>query len=147
VEEVKDQEHPLLDKEGARGSNAMGRFTRSIKILAKTEHPVFVRMREANSPIPVDPRAFFPWAEAQVKPARYRLMSVFRDLVSSERYSREIVALEAHYHDLAGSITRPMPQTSVDGARRNLEKIEQQRQERQAQNEKPNRVRVGASRV
>lgn len=108
----------------------MGRFHRKIKVLAQTEHPVFVRMRDTETPIPVDPRVFFPWAEVQPKPGRYKLMATFREFVMSRRYSKAIMADGACYHDLEGNVTRPMPPPSIEGARRNLEEIERQKIDR-----------------
>lgn len=111
----------------------MGRFRQWGSMLARaTAHPVFARMRETGEPIPVDPRVFYPWAEEQPKPDRYKLMSVFRNFTMSERYSRAVAAVGAHYHDFAGNPTRPMPAHSVESALANLENIERWRAERLA---------------
>ncbi len=110
----------------------MGRFHRNIRRLVQTEHPVFALMREMDKPVPVDPRVFYPWAESQPKPGRYKLMALFREFTMSERYSKAVMAEGAHYHDLNGNVTRPMPPTSADSARANLEEIERRRAERLA---------------
>jgi len=112
------------------GAIEMGRFHRKIRILAKTEWPVFVRMHETDNPIPVDPRSFYPWALAQPKPERYRLFAVFREFVMSERYSRTVMAEGAYYHSLDGVVTRPVPDVSIKNARRNIENIDQFRASR-----------------
>jgi len=103
----------------------MGRFRQWGSILAQaTGKPVFVNMHDSGVPTPVDPRVFYPWAEAQPKPDSYKLMGLFRKFIMSERYSRTIIADGAQYHDLDGNPTRPMPLTSIDGATRNLANIE-----------------------
>lgn len=106
----------------------MGRFRRWGSILAKaTDHPVFVQMHASGVPTPVDPRLFFPWATSQPKSERYKLMGLFRRFVMSERYSQAIISEGAHYHDLAGNVTRPVPVISIEYAQRNLAVIAQMR--------------------
>jgi len=102
----------------------MGRFRRWGSILAQaTGKSVFVQMHETGVPIPVDPRVYFRWAEAQEKPGRYRLMAFFRTFTLSERYSKAVMADGANYHDLDGNVTRPVGPASVESARKNLEII------------------------
>ncbi len=109
----------------------MGRFKRWSLMLAKaTSHPVFVQMRQTQVPVLVDPRVFYPWAEAQPKPLSYKLMGLFRAFTMSERYSRAIMSEGAHYHDLEGVVTRTVTEISIESARRNIETIEQRRRDR-----------------
>lgn len=109
----------------------MGRFRRWGSILAQaTEKPVFVQMHNTLVPIPVDPRVFYPWAEAQPKPLSYKLMGLFRTFTMSERYSRVVAEPGAQYHDLDGIVTRAVPIVSVQSAQKNLADIQQMRASR-----------------
>ena len=110
----------------------MGRFRKwGLALARKTEHPVFVRMHETGVPVPVDPRVFFRWAEAQPKPDRYKLMAFFRNFIMSERYSK-VIAGGANYHDLDGNVTRPVTTDSIQSALANLAEIDQMRAARLA---------------